>query len=51
MQRQVAADLGRYRARIAELLRQLEEIGPDLHRWEYRNGQLTRKAGSKPGPE
>lgn len=44
-QRQIAADLDRYRARIAELLQQFEEIGPDLHNWEYRNGHLRRKDG------
>ncbi len=50
-ERQIAADLERYRGQIAELLRQLREIGPDLHRWEYRNGQLMRKAESTPGSE
>ncbi len=43
IQRRIAADLDWYRARLAELRRQLEEIGPDLHEWEYRNGAFRRK--------
>ncbi len=49
-QRRCAADLDRFRARIAELHRQLVEIGPDLHGWEMRDGQLRRKDESEAGP-